>query len=122
MFASLQLSIFGKYHGVVKKICTLPEDYVTFFLYHTFFCRSRQDCKNAAAFAAAIVSFLAEGFAVSALIDSGVGFVGAHQDLIQRAEVLGVAVVGALLDGAFDGLVGIAVHIGSSFCFDTQIV
>ena len=36
---------------------------------------------------------------------------GAHQDLIQRAVVLGVAVVSAGGDGAFDALVGIAVHL-----------
>ena len=35
---------------------------------------------------------------------------GAHQDFVQRAVVLAVAVIGALLHGAFDALVGIAVH------------
>jgi len=36
--------------------------------------------------------------------------VGTHQDPIQRAVVLVLAVVCALLNGAFDALVGIAVH------------
>ena len=36
---------------------------------------------------------------------------GAHLNLVQRAVVLGVAVVSAGLDGAFDALVCMAVHI-----------
>ena len=35
---------------------------------------------------------------------------GAHQDPVQRAVVLILAVVCTLLDGAFDTLVGVAVH------------
>ena len=35
---------------------------------------------------------------------------GAHQDLVQGAVVLTLAVVGALGDGTLDGLVCIAVH------------
>ena len=66
--------------------------------------------QKAAAFAAANGLLLAEGLAVGALIDSGVTFVGAHQDAVQGAVILGVAVVSALLDGAFDTLVCIAVH------------
>ncbi len=58
-------------------------------------------------------SLLAEGFAVGALVNSGVGLVGAHQDPIQAAEVLAVTVVCALLDSTFDTLVGVAVHIHS---------
>ena len=42
---------------------------------------------------------------------------GAHQDLIQRAVVLGIAVVSAGGDGAFDALVGIAVHLDSLLLF-----
>ena len=55
-------------------------------------------------------SLLAEGLAVGALILGGVGLVGTHQNPIQGAVVLGVAVVSAGLDGAFDALVGMAVH------------
>ena len=35
---------------------------------------------------------------------------GADQNPVQGAEVFGVAVVSALRDGAFDALVGVAVH------------
>ena len=52
----------------------------------------------------------AEGLAVSALICGGVDFVGAHQDLVQGTVVLMAAVVGALLDSAFDALVCMTVH------------
>ena len=73
-----------------------------------------QDKENAAAIAAALESLLlAEGLAVGTLILSGVGFMGAHQNAIQRAVVLAVAVVCARLNGAFDALICIAVH--SSF-------
>ena len=40
---------------------------------------------------------------------------GAHQDLIQRAVVLMAAVMGALLDGTFNTLVGMTVHKIASF-------
>jgi hypothetical protein len=53
---------------------------------------------------------LAEGLAVGALVHCGVLLVGTHQDSLQRAVVGVVAVVSAGLDGAFDALVGIAVH------------
>jgi hypothetical protein len=36
--------------------------------------------------------------------------VGAHQNPVQRAVVLGIAVVSAGLDSAFDALVGMTVH------------
>ena len=52
-----------------------------------------------------------EGLAVGALVLGGIGLVGAHQDAVQGAVVLGVAVIGAGLDGAFDALVGMAVHV-----------
>ena len=42
---------------------------------------------------------------------------GAYHDLIQRAVVLGVAVVSAGPDGALDALVGIAVHVMFLLCF-----
>ena len=54
--------------------------------------------------------FLTEGHAVGALIHSGVCLVGAHQNLFQRAVVGFIAMVRALTDGAFDALVGVAVH------------
>ena len=51
-----------------------------------------------------------ERLTVGALVLSGVGLVGTHQDPVQRAVVLSVAVIGTGLDGAFDALVGMAVH------------
>ena len=53
---------------------------------------------------------LAEGLAVGALIHGGIGLMGTNHDLIQGAVVLGVAVVCAGLDGAFNALVGMAIH------------
>ena len=35
---------------------------------------------------------------------------GAYQNAVQRAVVLGVAVVSALLNGALDALIGMTVH------------
>ena len=55
--------------------------------------------------------FLTEGLAVSALVLGGVSLVGAHQNPVQGAVVLAVAVVGAGLNGAFDALVCMAVHV-----------
>ena len=55
--------------------------------------------------------FLPEGLAVGALVNGGICLMGTHQNLVQRAVVFGIAVIGAGLDGAFDALVCIAVHI-----------
>ena len=55
-------------------------------------------------------SALTEGLAVGALVHGGVCLVGAHQDLVQGAVVLTLAVVGTLLDGTLDRLVCIAIH------------
>ena len=64
---------------------------------------------------------LAEGLAVSALVHGRILLVGAHQDLVQRAVVLSVAVVSAGLDGAFDTLVGIAVHCDILLFFEIGV-
>ena len=61
----------------------------------------------------ALQLLLTEGLAVGALVLGGVHLMGAHQDFIQRAVVLMAAVMGALLDGTFDTLVGMTVHIKS---------
>ena len=53
---------------------------------------------------------LPEGLAVGALVLGGIALVGAHQDPVQGAVVLVLAVVCALTDGAFDALVGMTVH------------
>ena len=62
-------------------------------------------------------SLLAEGLAVGALVHGGILLMGAHQDFVQRAVVLGIAVVSAGCDGAFDALVGIAVHLSYLLLF-----
>ena len=53
---------------------------------------------------------LSEGLTVSALVHGGVTFVGTNQNTIQSAEVGAAAVVSALLNGAFDALVCLAIH------------
>ena len=63
-----------------------------------------------------------EGLTVGALVHGGMILVGTHQDAVQRAVVLGVAVIGAGLNGAFDALVCMAVHKSSSFLFGTALV
>ena len=55
-------------------------------------------------------SALTERLAVGALIHGGVNFVGAHENPIQRAVVLVLTVMGALVHGAFDALVGMTIH------------
>ena len=53
----------------------------------------------------------AEGHAIGALLHGGIALVGAHQDLVQRAVVLALAVMGALAHGALHTFVGVTVHI-----------
>ena len=65
----------------------------------------------AAAKAAAITLLLAEGLAVGALIHGGICLMGTNHNAVQRAVVLSIAVVCAGLDGTFDALVCMAVHI-----------
>ena len=69
-----------------------------------------------------VESALTEGLAVGALVHGGVCFVGAHQDPVQGAVVLGVAVICAGLYGAFDALVGMMIHLSSSFLFGAKVV
>ena len=52
---------------------------------------------------------LPEGLAVGTLICSGVHFVGTNQNVLQGAVVLILAVMGTLLNGTFDTLIG-AIH------------
>ena len=47
---------------------------------------------------------------------------GAHQNVVQRTIVLGIAVISAGLDGTLDALVGLAVHDVSSFILGSAIV
>ncbi len=55
--------------------------------------------------------FQAEGFAIGALIHSGVGFMAAHGDAVQTAVVFGAAMMRAVRNMAFDALVGMVVHL-----------
>jgi len=72
---------------------------------------SRENTTNAAAKRCRIWFLaLTEGLAVGALILGGIGLVGTHQDSIQGAVILAVAVVSAGLNGAFDALVCIVIH------------
>ena len=73
--------------------------------------------KIAAAGAAASGSLLAEGLAVRALVHGGIHLVSADQDPVQRAVILAVAVISALLNGAFNALVGMVVHDALPPCF-----
>ena len=63
----------------------------------------------------------AEGLAVGALILSGVVLMGAYLDAVERAVVLALAVVGALLHSAGNAVVGfgltasVRVHRNASF-------
>jgi hypothetical protein len=54
---------------------------------------------------------LLEGLAVGTLVHHGIVLVGTHHDAVQRAVVFGVAVMCAGLNGAFDALVSVAIHI-----------
>ena len=60
---------------------------------------------------------LAEGLAVGALVLSGVHLVGAHQNPVQGAVVLILAMISTLLNGTLDALVGMAIHKNASFEF-----
>ena len=58
----------------------------------------------------ALLLFLPEGLAVSALIHSGITLVGTYQNVIQSAVVAVITVVCALLNGAFNALICVAIH------------
>ena len=60
-------------------------------------------------------SLLAEGHTVGALIHGGVALMGTYQDAVQGAVVLAVTVMCTLLNGTFNGLVGVTIHSDSSF-------
>ena len=65
---------------------------------------------------------LTERLAVGALVHGRVCLVSAHQNLVQGAVVLVTAMVSALCDGALDALVGMAIHIKTSFDLGSDIV
>ena len=78
--------------------------------YHTPGMHFRQAKKQTAAEAAVPSLSLAEGLTVGTLVHGRIGLVGANQDMIQRAIVLRIAMIGAGLDGTLDALIGLAVH------------
>ena len=102
----------------MKKICTSAEQSIN---NHTCFVGIRQEKSRQQKLPRKNL-LLAEGLAVGALILGGIHFVGAHQDPVQRAVVLVLAVISALLDGAFDALVSMAIHSHFLLLFDTGVV
>ena len=58
---------------------------------------------------------LPEGLTVGALIHGGIHLMGANQNFVQRAVVLVLTVMGTLLDGAFNRLIGMTIHKIASF-------
>ena len=56
-----------------------------------------------------------EGKAVGTLIHGGIALMGTNLDLVERAVVLQIAVVGALADSTLNGLVGLRFHVSSPF-------
>ena len=54
--------------------------------------------------------FLTEGHTVGTLVHSGITFVSADQNTVQSAVVCILAVVSALVNGAFNALVCFAIH------------
>ena len=99
----------------MKKICTDIEVFINIFCknrcYHTIFQGNRQDTKRkGGGIMPPSKLLLAERLAISALINSRILFMSAHQNPIQRAVVLRVTVISALLNGAFDTLICLVVH------------
>ena len=103
------IMILAEYEMIMKKMCFFRK------LIHKIVQRKRVPVKRKRGSACCRVHvqpelLLAEGLAVGALIHGRIALVGAHQNPVQRTVVLVLAVVCALMDGAFDALVGIAVH------------
>ena len=63
-----------------------------------------------------------KGQTIGALIHGGIALMGADLDLIQRAVVLQITVMGALLYRTFNGLVGLHIHIFDLLVWITKIV
>ena len=97
----------------MKKMCTLGKR--IFNEYLTIISYLRQEKKRQQKAAAQRALALTERLAVGALILCGIGFVGAHQNPVQRTVVFAVAVISTGLDGAFDALVGMTIHKYASF-------
>jgi len=74
----------------------------------TFFCKIFDRGKTVAAVVGLLLS---EGLAVGALIHGGVALVGANQNAIQGAVVCLITVMSTLLNGTFNALICVTVHI-----------
>ena len=97
---------------VSPEIHGFPQPIINVF---PLFVKGKKNCGGKIPPHEALLLFLPEGLAVSALIHGGVGLMGAHQNLVQRAVVFAVAVVCALLDSTFNALVCVTVHKIASF-------
>ena len=60
--------------------------------------------------------FLAEGFAVGTLVHGGICLMGANQNTLQGTVICILAVMGALLNGTFNTLVCVTVHVRFLLC------
>ena len=83
--------------------------YQNIWFYHILFPSFRQEKKRRLS-PPPDPLLLSEGLAVRALVHGGIGLMGTNQDLVQRAVILPLTVMGTLLDGTLDTLVCIAVH------------
>lgn len=99
-------------------ILQINHKYLNATLYHNIFHLSVKSKKECGGKATAKKSLFPERHTVGALVNGGVGFVGANQDLLQRAEVCIFAMMSTLLDSTLDALICMAVHIISSFISD----
>ena len=64
---------------------------------------------------------LPERLAVGTLVHSGVHLVGTHHNAVQRAVVLTLAMMSALLDGTLNALVG-TIHMIFLLCLNSNLV
>ena len=64
---------------------------------------------------------LPERHAVGTLIHSGIHLVGTYHNAVQRAVVLALAMMGTLLDGTLDALVG-TIHLFFLLCLNSYLV
>ena len=98
--------------------------YFSFLSYHIIPIRQGGNAEKAAAKGCRrwIILLLPEGLAVGALVHSRIHFMGADKDPIQGAVVGVIAVISAGLDGAFDALVCMTIHIHFLLLFGTLLV
>ena len=75
------------------------------------FVKAKKNCGGKIPPHESLLLFLPERLAVGALIHGRICLVSTHQNLVQRAVVFVVTMIGAGLDGALDALVSIAVHV-----------